>query len=134
MIIPIQNILFSKEFLACSGCFRLFTKIKKEPGTSFCCIFAVWLFHKTVPYLILYQWTKFQCHIFFPSLDIQQNVLSSSYLDSWWRHKLQDLSWIKLSSYKAKAHREERGKDGNTKIWISREQKEHFRWNKKHLS
>ena len=30
---------------------------------------------KNVPYLILYQWTKFQYHIFFPSQDIKQNVL-----------------------------------------------------------
>ena len=27
--------------------------------------------------------------------------------------------------------REKRGEDGNAKIWISREQKELFRWNKK---
>ena len=27
-----------------------------------------------------------------------------------------------------------RGEDGNTKIWISLEQKELFRWNKKYLS
>ena len=44
------------------------------------------------------QWPKFQCHTFFPSQDIKQNVLLSSYLNSWWRHKLQDWSWIKLSS------------------------------------
>ena len=28
----------------------------------------------------------------------------------------------------------ERGKDGNTKIWISQEQKELFTWHKKHFS
>ena len=28
-----------------------------------------------------YQLTKFQCHIFFPSQDIKQNLLLSSYLD-----------------------------------------------------
>ena len=33
-------------------------------------------------YLILHQWTKFQCHTFFPSQDIKQNVLLSSYLGS----------------------------------------------------
>ena len=27
-----------------------------------------------------------------------------------------------------------RGEDGNTKIWISREQKELFRWNNKYFS
>ena len=29
---------------------------------------------------MLYQWTKFQYHTFFPSQDIKQNVLLSSYL------------------------------------------------------
>ena len=37
---------------------------------------------KNVPYLTLYQWTKFQCHTLFLSQDIKQNVLSSSSLDS----------------------------------------------------
>ena len=37
---------------------------------------------KFFPYLILYQWTKFQCHTLFLSQDIKQNVLLSSYLDS----------------------------------------------------
>ena len=30
--------------------------------------------------LILYQLTKFQCHIYFPSQDIKQNLLLSCYL------------------------------------------------------
>ena len=38
--------------------------------------------------------TKFQSHTFFLSQDIKQNVLLSSYLGSWWHHKLEDLSWI----------------------------------------
>ena len=29
------------------------------------CTFSAGFFHKNVPYLILYQETKFQCHIFF---------------------------------------------------------------------
>ena len=36
---------------------------------------------KNVPYSILYQWTKFQCHNLFLSQDIKRNVLLSSYLD-----------------------------------------------------
>ena len=32
--------------------------------------------------MILDQWTKFQCHTFFPFQDIEQNVLLSSYLDN----------------------------------------------------
>ena len=31
--------------------------------------------------------TKFQCHIFFTSEDIKPNLLLSSNLDNWWRHK-----------------------------------------------
>ena len=38
--------------------------------------------HFHVPYLIFYQWTKFQCHNLFLSQDIKENVLLSSYLDS----------------------------------------------------
>ena len=38
-------------------------------------------FHK-IPDLMLYQLTQFQCHTFFPSQDIKQNVLLSSYIDN----------------------------------------------------
>ena len=55
------------------------SKIKKGYGTSFWCIFSAWCSKKNVPYLIFYQWTEFQCHIFFPSQDIKQNVLLRSY-------------------------------------------------------
>ena len=65
-----------------------FTKINRGSGTSFWCTFSVWFFHENVFYLILYQQTKFQCHTSFPLQDIKQNVLLSSYLDSWWWHKL----------------------------------------------
>ena len=95
MIITFQNI-FLKEFLKCNGCFGLFTKIKKGSRTSSWCTFSALFFYKNVSYLMLYQWTKFQCHTFLPSQDIKQNKLLRSYLDSWWRHKLYDLSWIKL--------------------------------------
>ena len=76
--------------------FGLLSKIKKEPGGSFRCTFSAWFFKKTVRYLILYQWLKFQCHTLFLSQDIKQNVLLSSYLVSWWRHKLYDFPWINL--------------------------------------
>ena len=45
-------------------------------------IFRMIFFHKNVPYLILYQFTKFQYHAFFPSQEIKQEVLNS-YLDNW---------------------------------------------------
>ena len=88
MIIIFQNFWFSKEFHACNVCFGLYSKIKKKSGTNFWCTFSGWFFLKNVPYLILYQWTEFQCHTLFLSPDIKQNMLLSSYLDNWWRHKL----------------------------------------------
>ena len=59
-----QNILFLTEFIACNGCFGLFTKIRKGPGASFMCTFSAWFFHKNVPCLILYQLAKFKLHFF----------------------------------------------------------------------
>ena len=76
---------FLKGF--CDNPLSKYLTIKRGSGTSFWCTFSAWFFHKNVFYLILYQRTKFQCHTFFPSQDIKQNVLSS-YLDSWWCHKL----------------------------------------------
>ena len=83
LIILFTNIWFLKEFIACNGCFGLFSKIKKGSGAGFWCTFSTWFFHKNVPYLILYQWTKFQCHTLCLSQDIKQNVLLSFYLDRW---------------------------------------------------
>ena len=77
LIILFQNVLFLKDFLACNGCFGLFRKTKKGSGASFWCAFSAWFFHKNVPYLILYQWTTFQCHTLFLSRGIKQNVLLS---------------------------------------------------------
>ena len=36
----LSKYLILKEFFACNGCFGLFNKIKKEPGTSFCWAFS----------------------------------------------------------------------------------------------
>ena len=46
-------------------------------------VIYAWFSNKNVPYLILYQWTKFQYHTFVPSQDIKQSVLLSSYLYSY---------------------------------------------------
>ena len=59
--------------------------------------------------------TKFQCHAFFPSENIKQNVLLSFYLDNLWHKAMAD---------------GENGENGNTKILISKQQKEIFRRNK----
>ena len=125
-----QNILFLKGFLVYNGRFGLFSKIKKGSGASFWCIFIEWFFHKSVSYLILYEWTKFQCHTLFVSQDIKQVVLLSSYLvDGVINFKI-----FLGSISKAMVDREKRGEDENTKIQISQERKELFRSNKKHFS
>ena len=55
---------------------------KKMSGASFWCTFYAWFSHESVPYSVLYQWTKFQYCNLFLSQDIKQNVLLSFYLDS----------------------------------------------------
>ena len=128
MIIIFQNFLFSKEFPAYNVCFRLFSQIKKGSVTNFWCTFLAWFFHKNVPYLILYQWTRFQCHILFLSQSIKQNVLLSSYLDK--RYVINFKIFLE-STLKQWLKGKKRGDDKNTKILISGERKELFRWNKK---
>ena len=109
------------------------------PKLSFRYIISAWFFHKNIPYLLLYQLTKFQCHIFFPSWDIVQNVLLSSYLGKRLCHKLYVTNayvircilnyplrqWL-IGKYWEEVR--------NPKIWISRECKELLRWNKMHFS
>ena len=131
MIILFQNILFLKEFLACNGCFGLFSKITKGSGASFWCTFSAWFFHKNVPYLILYQWTKFQCHNLLLSQDIKQNVLLNSYLD------IDDIINLKISvesTPKAMANKEKkRGRRKYKNLNISRRIRV-FRCNNKYFS
>ena len=82
-------------------------KIKKGSANSFWCKFSAWFFHRNVHYLILYQWTKFQCHTLIPSQDTKQNMLLSCYLDSWWRCKLKIFLG---STSKATADREKKNR------------------------
>ena len=115
LITPIQNIWFSKEFLAYTGCFWLFTNIKKGFGTSFWCTFSIYFFHKNVPYLILYQLVMFQYPTHFPFQDIKRLINFKIYLQS---------------SSQAKADsREKRGKSKYKNLNILR-MKKHFRLNK----
>ena len=85
MIILFQNILFSKEFPACNGCFELFTKIKEKSGTSSWCIFSTWFFHKNVPYLILYLRTEVSMSYLSSFSRYQTKYVICSYLDNWWK-------------------------------------------------
>ena len=50
-------------------------KLKLGLGLAFGAHFLHDFSMKVFPYLKLHQWTKFQCHIFFPSQDIKQNVI-----------------------------------------------------------
>ena len=56
---------------------RYLLKLKRSLGLAFGANFL----HKNVPYLILYQLTKIQCHSFFLLKISKQNALSS-YLDN----------------------------------------------------
>ena len=131
-MILFQNILLLKEFIACNGCFGLFTKIKRRCGTGFWCTFSAWFFHKNIFYLTLYQRAKFQCHASFPSQDIKKNCV----IKFLFRQLMisQTIRFILDQPLKQWLTGRKRGEDGNTKIWISPERKELFRGNKKHLS
>ena len=56
-------------------------KLKRDLGLAFGAYFLHDFFYKKVPYLILYQRIKFQCHTLFLSQDVKQNVLLSFYSD-----------------------------------------------------
>ena len=80
--------LFLEQFLAYSGCFRLFTKTKKGCRTSFWCTCSGSSFHEKRSLLNTLSINKVQCCIFFPSQDIKQDALLSSYLENCLRHML----------------------------------------------
>ena len=50
-------------------------KLKRGLGLAFGEHFRDDFSTKMFLILILYQWTKFKCHTFFPSQDVKQNVL-----------------------------------------------------------
>ena len=132
MITLFRNILLLKQFLARNGCCGLFTKVKKGTGTSFWCTFSTRIFHKNVPYLTLYLWTKFQCHTFFSF-----SKCHTKYVIKFLFRQLMMWQTIRFIFYhflKQWPTWRKRGEDGNTEIWISWEQKEFFRWNKNHFS
>ena len=57
-------------------------KLEKGLGLAFGPHFLHGFFRENFLYLILYQWTEFQCHNLFLSQNIKQKVLLSPYLDS----------------------------------------------------
>ena len=61
--------------------FGYLPKLKRRLGLAFGAHFLHAFFHKNVPVSILYQLTKFYCHIFCSSQDVKQDVLLRSYLE-----------------------------------------------------
>ena len=88
LTILFQNILSSKELLACIRCFQLFTKIKKGSKTSFWCTFLHIFPIKLFLVFNTHQLTRFQYQLNLPSHNIKQYVSLNSSLFNWWRHKL----------------------------------------------
>ena len=123
--------VFFKNFLRPMAVLGYLAKLKKGLGLAFCAHFLHNFFCKNALYLIFYQWTKFQFHTFFLSQDIKQNVIKFLFRQLM---TLYTLLFFLGQPLKYWLTGEERGEDENTKIWISQERKELFRWNKKHLS
>ena len=112
--------------------FWVFYQNYKEVWTSFCYTFSAWFFYKNVFYLVLNLCTRLQCHTFFPSEDIKQNVL----LSSLFRQLVMSWTWRFNFDYPLKQWTTGRktGKGKNTKNWISREWNKLFGWYKKQFS
>ena len=102
----------------------------KRSGASFWCTFSAWFFLKNVPY------------------SLSMDKVSMSHLISFSRNKTkyvikflfrqlmtsETLRFLFDQPLKLWVTGDKRGKDENTKVWISWERKELFRWNKKHFS
>ena len=89
---------FKTVFLHAMAVLGYLSKLERGLGLAFGAFFLPDFSIKIIPYLILYQWTKFQCDTLFLSQDFRENMWLISYLDSWRRHKLWDFSWINLWS------------------------------------
>ena len=127
-MILFQNLLFLKEFLACNGFFRLFTKVKKGSGNSLWCTFSAWFSNKKVPYLIL-SMDKVSIVYLFSFLKYQAKCV----IKFLFRHLMMSQTSRFIFNQPLKQWLMEKMR-GNTKIQISRGWKELFRWNKKHFS
>ena len=132
MTILFQNILFLKEFLACNGFFGLFTKVKKGSGNSLWCIFSEWFSNNNVCSLFN---SLSMDKVSVPHL-ISLKISKKCVIKYLFRQliKSQTLRFIFHQPLKQWLPGRKRGEGGNKKIWISRERKELFTWNKKHFS
>ena len=62
------KITYFQKSLARTGCFKLFTKIKKGYGTSFQCRFTAYLFYKIFLIKYLFKWPSFNIWSVWPGL------------------------------------------------------------------
>ena len=129
---PLSKYLIFKKFLACNGFFGLFTKFKKRSGNSLWCTFSAWFSNKNAPCLILYQWTKVSMPYLFSFLRCQTKCVIKFLFRQFMTS--QTLQFIFHQPLKQWLKGRKSGEGENTKIWISREWKKLFRWNKKHFS
>ena len=100
--------------------------------TSFCCTFSVWFLYKNFLYLILHQGIyKVSMSYLFSFSGYQTKCviefLFRQLMTSW------TLRFIFNHPPKQWPTGRKKGKDRYTKIWISQERNELFRWNKKHF-
>ena len=125
---------FTFKIISCTQwLFWVIYQIIKMSETSFCCTFSVWFLYKNFLYLILNQGIyKVSMSYLFPFSGYQTKCviefLFRQLMTSW------TLRFIFDNPLKQWPTGRKRGKDRNTKNWISREWKELFRWNKKHFS
>ena len=103
---------FQKNFLHAMAVLGYLSKLKRGLGLALGAHF-LHDFSTKCSLLILYQWTKFQCNIFFPSQVIKQNVLLSLI---WTVGDVINLKIYLRSTSKAMADRGKKGEDENTKI------------------
>ena len=103
MIIPFQNILFSKEFFASISCFELFTQLKRGLGLAFGPYFlpknCPWLNISSVDYVSISDLVSFSRY---------QSISLNPCLANWWCHKFR--IYLHLSTWAKADRREKRGK------------------------
>ena len=130
---PLSKYLTFKIVSCIQWLFWVIYQIIKRSRTSFFCTFSAWFFYKNV---------------FLSDTPSMDDKVSMSYLFALSRYQTKcvieflfrqlmtswTLRFISDHLLKQWPTGGKRGKDRSKKNWISRERKEFFRWNKKHLS
>ena len=117
---------YQKAFKKLTLFFLLNQKKQKRPGTSDQLIYRLPNKFRKIPLLVMYYLNKFDDVK--PILSYSKNYIYKFMQANLWHQKLFHFHlffWI---------WKVWKGREKITKIWISRERKELFRWNKKHFS